>query len=245
MMRESVRDSRAAGMPLYREFEQGPGGGPALKAYRCPSGVLTIGWGHTGSDVYEGKTISPAEADQLLDLDLDEAERDVAAAVTRPATDNEFAAMVSLRFNIGRAGFLGSTVLRLHNAGDRAGAAKAFGLWNKGRNAGGHLVVLNGLVRRRATEAALYMQPTAEEQATDPQRTRAAVVVPTADPIAPVAKVGGSVVATATIAQQAIVQVGGVHQALVGVGINPQIAVGVLALAAGTGIWWMLHRRAG
>lgn len=239
------RDTNAAGLALYHEFEQGPGGGPALKAYLCPSGIWTIGWGHTGPDVRAGSTITGPEADRLLDLDLDEAEGDVSGALIRPATDNEFAAMVSLRFNIGRAGFLGSSVLRLHNAGDRAGAAKAFALWNKGRNGQGHLVVLNGLVRRRATEAALYMQPTAEEQATDPQRTRAAVVVPSSDPVAPVAKVGGSIVAAATVAQQAIVQVAGVHETLIRAGINPHVAVALLAAAVGAGIWYMLRRRAG
>ncbi len=239
------RNTNAAGLALYHEFEQGPGGGPALKAYLCPSGVWTIGWGHTGPDVHAGTTITAAEADRMLDLDLDEAEGDVAAALIHPANDNEFAAMVSLRFNIGRSGFLGSSVLRLHNAGDRAGAARAFALWNKGRNAQGQLVVLNGLTRRRAVEAALYMQPTAEEEATDPQRTRAAVVVPSADPVAPVAKIGGSIVAAATVAQQAIVQVGGVHEALLQAGIDPHVTIGLLAAAAGAGVWYMLHRRAG
>ncbi len=239
------RNTNAAGLALYHEFEQGPGGGPALKAYLCPSGVWTIGWGHTGPDVHAGSTVTPAEADRLLDLDLDEAEGDVSSALIRPANDNEFAAMVSLRFNIGRAGFIGSSVLRVHNSGDRAGAARAFALWNKGRNAKGDLVVLNGLTRRRAVEAALYMQPTVEEQATDPQRTRAAVVVPSTDPVAPMARIGGSIVATATVAQQAIVQVGGVHEALIKAGINPHVAIGLLAAAAATGIWYMLRRRAG
>lgn len=245
MMQEYVRDSRAAGMPLYREFEQGPGGGPALQAYRCPSGVWTIGWGHTGPDVYEGRKISPAEADQLLDLDLDEAERDVSAALKRPANDNAFAAMVSLRFNIGRQAFLGSSVLRLHNAGDWAGAAAAFGAWNKGRNAKGQLVVLNGLVRRRAVEAALYMTPTTASELHDPQRTRSAEVRPTPDPLAPAVKVGASVVGVATIGQQVVAQVGGVHRALLDAGINPQLALGLLAVAAGAAIWLILRRRAG
>lgn len=239
------RNTNAAGLALYHEFEQGPSGGPALQAYLCPAGVWTIGWGHTGPDVHAGSTISAAEADRLLDRDLDEAESDVSAALRRPANDNEFAAMVSLRFNIGAAGFRRSSVLRLHNAGDRVGAARAFALWNKGRNRQGRLVVLNGLTRRRAVEAALYMQPTVEEQATDPQRTRAAVVVPSADPVAPVARIGGSIVATATVAQQAIVQVGGVHDALTRAGIDPHLAVGLLAAAAGAGIWYMLRRQAG
>ncbi len=239
------RQTNAAGLALYHEFEQGPGGGPALTAYRCPAGVLTIGWGHTGPDVHEGQTITAAAADQLLDKDLDEAEADVSSLLKVPTNDNAFAALVSLRFNIGPEGFRKSTVLKRHNAGDWAGAAQAFALWNKARNDKGQRVVLNGLVRRRAAEAALYMTPTADSEARDPQRTRAADVEATPDRLAPVAKIGGTIAATATVAQQAVVQVGGVHSALVGIGINPQIAILLLAIAAGVGIWWATRRRAG
>ncbi len=239
------RNINAAGLALFHEFEQGPGGGPALVPYLCPSGVLTIGYGHTGPDVDPDTQITAEEADRLLDRDLDRFENAVAFELVRPTNDNEFAAMVSLCFNIGIAGFRQSTVLRRHNAGDRIGAAKAFALWNKGRNNKGELVVLNGLTRRRAVEAALYMTPTADETADDPQRTRAAVVVPSADPVAPVAKVGGSIAAAATVAQQAVVQVGSVNRALVDQGIPPALAVAALAVLVGLGIWYMLHRRAG
>ncbi len=239
------RDSRGAGLALYHEFEQGPDGGPALVPYVCPAGVLTIGWGHTGPDVYRGQRITPAEADRLLDLDLDEAEADVERLIKVPTNDNAFAALVSLRFNIGPERFRTSTALRLHNAGDWAGASKAFLLFNKGRNKQGKLAVLNGLVRRRATEAALYMTPTAESEAHDPQRTRAAVVEPSRDPLAPAVKVGASVVGAATIGQQVVAQVGGVHRALTEAGINPHFALALLAVAAGVAVWLMLRRRAG
>ncbi len=239
------RRTNAAGLALYHEFEQGPHGGPALEAYLCPAGVPTIGWGHTGPDVRMGRKITAAEADYLLELDLLRTEASVSRLLQVPTNENAFAALVALCFNIGAARFETSTVLRLHNAGDWAGAARAFGMWNKGRNDKGKLVVLNGLVRRRAAEAALYMTPTADSQARDPQRTRAADVVPTPDRLAPVAKVGGTIAATATAAQQVVVQVGGVHQALVSVGINPQLAVLLLAIAAGVGIWWATRRRAG
>jgi lysozyme len=74
-------------------------------------------------------------------------------------TQGEFDAMVSLTYNIGvgsadpkkPGGFTRSSVLRLHKAGDKAGAAAAFQMWNK--QAG---KVLNGLTIRRAAEAALY-----------------------------------------------------------------------------------------
>lgn len=44
--------------------------GCKLTAYRCPGGVLTIGYGHTGSDVTPGLTISQQTADELFDKDL-------------------------------------------------------------------------------------------------------------------------------------------------------------------------------
>jgi lysozyme len=59
--------------------------------------------------------------------------------------------MVSFTFNIGIGKFRGSTLLKLHKAGDYAGAAAQFVRWNK---AAGR--VMAGLTRRRLAEAALY-----------------------------------------------------------------------------------------
>lgn len=168
-----------AGYALLREFEQKQGGGgPALFPYRCPAGKLTIGWGHTGPDVYEGMRITPERAGELLEQDVAKFEAGVSKLLTFPASDNEFSAMVCLAFNIGLGakGFAGSTVLRKHNAGDYAGAATAFALWNKGTNDQGKLVELRGLTRRRAAEAALYLKPDPDMEEVDPQRTRAADV---------------------------------------------------------------------
>lgn len=44
--------------------------GCRLAAYRCPSGVWTVGYGHTGADVTPGLRITQAEADQLLAEDV-------------------------------------------------------------------------------------------------------------------------------------------------------------------------------
>ena len=52
------------GKNLIKKYE-----GCRLTAYFCPSGILTIGWGHTG-DVKEGQTITQSEADRLFDLDI-------------------------------------------------------------------------------------------------------------------------------------------------------------------------------
>lgn len=139
------RRINAAGLKIVKDSE-----GLVLKAYLCPAKVWTIGYGSTGAHVKPGMVITEARAEELLREDLTRFEKAVAEAAP-DATDNQFAAMVSLAFNIGIAAFLKSTVLRKHKAGDHHGAAEAFKLWNKG---GGK--VLPGLVTRRAKEAQLY-----------------------------------------------------------------------------------------
>ena len=67
--------------------------------------------------------------------------------------------MVSFAYNVGldndhdgiAEGLGDSTLLKLHKAGDYVGAANEFAKWNKQKG-----VVLNGLTRRRAAEAAMY-----------------------------------------------------------------------------------------
>lgn len=174
------REINAAGYRLVKEFEAGPlgYGQPALTPYLCPAGRLTNGWGNT-HNVKPGVTITLAQAEMDLARNLDWAEACVERFAAAP-NDNEFAAMVSLCFNIGPApgsGFPSSTVLRLHNRGDKAGAAAAFAMWRKMRDpATGGLVDSAGLLRRRNVEANLYLTPvvapavTAMPQAVAPER---------------------------------------------------------------------------
>lgn len=134
-----------AGLDLIKQFE-----GLYLKAYRCPAGVPTIGYGHTAG-VAMGQTITQQQADDYLRRDVRQFERAVARLVTVPLTQGQFDALVSFAFNLGEGALAQSTLLRLLNAGDHAGAADQFDRWNK---AGGR--VLPGLVRRRAAERALF-----------------------------------------------------------------------------------------
>lgn len=118
------------------------------------AGVPTIGWGHTPAEL--NQTITFAMANLLLLGDLAQAEATVVAStVLASTTDNQFSAMVSLCFNIGRAAFLSSTVLRMHRAGAFPTAAAAFAMWNKA-HVDGKLKVLPGLTKRRALESSLY-----------------------------------------------------------------------------------------
>ena len=125
--------------------------GCRLKAYRCPAGVWTIGWGETDG-VQPGDTMSQSEADQRLLQDLTIRSAKVLDLITDPPSENELGAMTSLAYNIGLRAFAKSTVLRQHNAGNPLAAARAFGLWNKSKG-----TVLPGLTARRSRESALYL----------------------------------------------------------------------------------------
>ncbi len=115
--------------------------------------VPTIGFGSTGPDIHLGMTWTQAQADARFAADLGRFADSVAGLIgDAPTTPCQFGAMCSLAYNIGAHAFSGSTVLRKHKAGDHAGAAVGFGLWNK--QAG---TVLRGLTIRRAREASLYL----------------------------------------------------------------------------------------
>lgn len=146
------------GLALIKEFE-----GCKLTAYRDGGGVLTIGYGHTGADVEEGMTITQEEADELLLLDLSDAEHGVNSLVKVPLTQNEFDALVSFAFNVGtdidadtKAEGLGdSTLLRKLNEHDYNGAAAEFPKWCKDNGK-----VIPGLLRRRLAEQKLFEEMT-------------------------------------------------------------------------------------
>jgi lysozyme len=77
-------------------------------------------------------------------------------AVAPALSDNEFAACVSLAFNIGVGAFETSTLARYLKLGQKGAAATQFLLWD---HQGGE--VLSGLRRRRIAERALFLTPDA------------------------------------------------------------------------------------
>lgn len=133
------------GLELIKSFE-----GCKLTAYKCPAGVLTIGYGHTGADVKEGQKITQKKADALLVKDVERFEKMVNAYKKKYKwTQNEFNALVSFAFNIGNIDQL--TKYGKRNKGQ---IADAILLYNK---AGGK--VLSGLVKRRKAEHDLFCTP--------------------------------------------------------------------------------------
>lgn len=141
------RKTSDAGIALIKRFE-----GCRLKAYKCPAGVWTVGYGSTGPDVREGVVVSAARAEELLREDLRRFEAGVARLVTIPLLSNQHAALVCFAYNVGLGNLCESTLLKKLNRGDYRGAADEFLKWTK---AGGR--ELPGLVKRRAAERELFL----------------------------------------------------------------------------------------
>ena len=136
-----------AGLELIKRWE-----GFQPRAYLCPAGQPTIGYGHKllpGESYPEG--VSQDQAEALLRADLAQAEEAVSQLARVPLADNQFAALVSFAFNLGAGNLARSSLLRLLNAGDHAGAAAQFARWHY---PGGQ--ALPGLKARRQAEAELF-----------------------------------------------------------------------------------------
>ncbi len=131
--------------------------GCKLTAYRCPAGVLTIGYGHTGPDVTPGKRITQEEADRLFDTDVRKFAAKVAplfAGVT--LNNNQFDALVSLSYNIGSLSVKAPTLLRKVKANPNDPTIRAEFLKHVNARVNGVLKQLPGLVKRRTSEANHY-----------------------------------------------------------------------------------------
>jgi len=136
------------GLALTEQFE-----GCNLNAYQDQVGVWTIGYGHTGKDVYPGLAITLNQADALLASDVAASATFVNQVVTVELMQDEFDALVDFVFNLGRGAFAGSTLLKDINTSNFNAAASQFELWD---HAGGQVVA--GLLRRRQAEEALFTQ---------------------------------------------------------------------------------------
>jgi lysozyme len=153
-----------AGIQLIKSFE-----GCHNQPYKCPATLWTIGYGRVlYPDQARLKTDERAsyplrsehnrlwnadEIDALLEADLQRFS-DGVLRLCPAAADNQchLDAMVSFSFNVGLGSLQSSTLRMRYSRGDYQGAADEFLKWTK---AGGK--VLNGLVRRREAERALFL----------------------------------------------------------------------------------------
>jgi len=151
--KEAALITSPAGRKAIRQRED-----ERLNAYQDSVGIWTIGVGHTSAAgapaVTRGLSITADQSDAILSRDLVIFENGVREAVKVPLNQNQFDALVSLAFNIGVGAFSKSTLVKKLNAGDYAGAADQFALWNK---AGGK--VLPGLTTRRLSEQKQFLTP--------------------------------------------------------------------------------------
>ena len=121
------------------------------EAYLDSGGVPTVGYGSTGPDIHLGMVVSEAWAAARLQRDMGAAVLCINAHVRVALTQAEFDALCDFAYNIGQHAFADSTLLRLLNTGDYAGADEQFGLWD---HADGR--VISGLAARRKAEAAMF-----------------------------------------------------------------------------------------
>jgi lysozyme len=125
-----------------------------MRAYPDPGygwAVPTICYGHTRG-VTQGMTATKEQCEQWLIEDYQELVLPVLVKYVRvELSKGEAVALADFVFNVGGPKFAKSTLLRKLNAGDYAGAALEFPRWiySKGKK-------LNGLVKRRAAEKAIF-----------------------------------------------------------------------------------------
>ena len=150
------------GINLIKSFE-----GLRTKAYKALSTekYYTIGYGHYGSDVYEGMTITEAEAENLLRTDLQRYVRYVNTFLGKyniSINQNQFDALTSFTYNVGNVWANQNFSLKRylisginHYSADQI--TTAFRNWNK---SGGNVIA--GLTRRREAEAKLFLDGTSQ-----------------------------------------------------------------------------------
>lgn len=137
---------------LMKSFE-----GCKLTAYKCPAGVWTIGYGHTGKDVTAGKRITQAEADALFDADVERFAPSVARVFQGVSLSQcQFEALLSLSYNIGSLEVKAPSLVKRVKADPNDQMIRAEFMRHVNARINGVLKPLPGLVKRRTAEANHY-----------------------------------------------------------------------------------------
>lgn len=134
--------------PLVKRYE-----GLRLRAYICPAGIPTIGYGHT-KGVSLGQTITELQADALLEQDMTAAVLDTLrlCPVLAQETQTRLAAVADFTFNLGAGRLKASTLRRRINTGEYDDVPYELRRWVRaGPN------ILPGLVARRESEVQLWL----------------------------------------------------------------------------------------
>jgi len=129
---------------LIRRFE-----GLRLKAYLCPAGIWTCGYGSTGPDVKPGVEWTLEYAETRMKADASRFALGTLRLCPTLGGDN-LSAIADFAYNLGLTRLASSTLLRKLKKGNTEGARVELHKWVYG---GGKK--LPGLVIRRAIEASL------------------------------------------------------------------------------------------
>lgn len=146
----TIMDIPQYGIDLIKDIEKF-----SAKAYR-DAGGFSIGYGHFIKPGENFTTLSEQQASALLAADTANAAAVIKRYVTVPLNVNQTSALLSFVYNVGEGQFRTSTLLKKLNAGDYAGAANQFAVWNK-THSGGVLVVSPALIARRVTEKSTFL----------------------------------------------------------------------------------------
>lgn len=149
------------GLELIKKYE-----GLYLNAYKCPAGVLTIGYGTTNADkeitlfTINSKTkITKEKAEELLKKSIEKKYEPLVNKYNEKYkfNQNEYDALVSFCYNVG-------SINQLTQNGKRSKKEIADTMLKYNHAAG---KVLNGLTRRRKEERALFLKKVKEDEKKD------------------------------------------------------------------------------
>ena len=149
---EPRRQISRSAIVLIKRFE-----GFRDQAAMLDDGRWTIGYGHTRT-ARAGAKITESDGEALLVWDLIAITDAINEWTHAPLSQNQFDALASYVFNIGMENFRRSTTLRRLNEGRLLEAAAAMELWRRA-DFEGERIVIDALVRRRASEKLLFLKP--------------------------------------------------------------------------------------
>src|SRR5574337_387073 len=131
-------------MSLIKEFE-----GCKLKAYKCPAGIWTIGYGATGKNIKEGIQWTQQQAEEKLhDMALNSLHEAIdSSPILQYQNIDRQAAIADFVYNLVITKYNNSTLKKRVDAGDWESAKKEIVRWDKVKGK-----PLSGLTRRREVE---------------------------------------------------------------------------------------------
>lgn len=229
----------SSGLALLKEFE-----GLRLRAYKCPAGVWTIGYGHTSAAgsprVTAEMAVSKEAAETVLGRDIIQYEDGVRKLLKVEVTQGQFDALVDFAYNVGVHQLERSTLLKRINAGEFDRAPAEFMKWTKG---GGR--ELPGLVRRRRAEVELWrsLHKTGsldhEESRSEPDKPKAAQKITQSREAngALIAGAGGA----AAVVQEILPALREGSDFLSS--LSPTVILCLVVVVAAVAVWWFRKQR--